>query len=120
MLQIKASSHFSVLKSLLVSLLVLLTSTVHAETLRDPTRPGRGAAIVDAGSSGTGSALVLNSIVKAESASHAVINNKIFVVGDRVQGVKIVRIDTGSVSLADGRKLKMYQAITETKGNKFK
>jgi len=115
-LQIKASSLFSVL----VSLLVLLTSTVHAETLRDPTRPGRGGVITDARASGQANALVLNSIVKGETSSHAVINNKIFVLGDRVQGVKIVRIDSSSVSLADGRKLKMYQAITETKGNKFK
>lgn len=116
MLQIKASSLFSVL----VSLLVLQTSTIHADTLRDPTRPGKGAVITDTRVSGHANALVLKSIVKGETLSHAVINNKIFVLGDRVQGVKIVRIDTSSVSLADGRKLKMYQAITETKGNKFK
>jgi len=115
-LQIKVSSLFSVF----VSLLVLVTSTVHAETLRDPTRPGRGAVITDTRVAGQANALVLQSVMKGETSSHAVINNKIFVLGDRVQGVKIVRIDSNSVSLADGRKLKMYQAITETKGNKFK
>ncbi len=116
MLQIKATPVCSVL----VSLLVLLTTSIHAETLRDPTRPGRGAVIVEVTSSGHVNALVLNSVLKGETSSHAVINNKIFVLGDRVQGVKIVRIDTSSVSLADGRKLKMYQAITETKEKKFK
>jgi len=115
-LQIKANSVFSVL----VSLLVLLTTSIHAETLRDPTRPGRGVVIVKAASSDHVNALVLNSVLKGETSSHAVINNKIFVLGDRVQGIKIVRIDTSSVSLADGRKLKMYQAITETKGKTFK
>ncbi|BAJ00256.1 MSHA biogenesis protein MshK [Shewanella violacea DSS12] len=96
---------------------MLFMTSAQAETLRDPTRPGYGSQIVRSSVSSHGSDLVLNSVIKAGSASHAVINNKIYQVGDRVQGVRITAIENNSVSLSDERKLTMYQVITESKGN---
>lgn len=96
---------------------VLTTVSAQAETLRDPTRPGIGNSVESVSILDKSSALQLNSIVSAGIHSHAVINNQIYVVGDRVQGVKITRIGINSVSLADGRKLTMYQIIIETKGS---
>lgn len=102
---------------ILVLLVLVLTVSVQAETLRDPTRPGREVGVASTAIPDKGHALQINSIVNAGTNSHAVINNQIYVVGDRVQGVKITRIGINSVSLADGRKLNMYQIITETKGS---
>lgn len=101
----------------LIALLMLLVTSTQAETLRDPTRPGYGALVIASAASSQSSDLILNSVIKSGSASRAVINNKIFEVGDRVQGVRITAIEINSVSLSDGRKLTMYQAITESKGN---
>lgn len=101
----------------LMALLMLLATSTQAETLRDPTRPGYGALVIEASASSHSSDLILNSVIKAGSASHAVINNQIFEIGDRVQGVNITAIEIHSVSLSDGRKLTMFQAITESKGN---
>ncbi|WP_333473830.1 MSHA biogenesis protein MshK [Shewanella nanhaiensis] len=101
----------------LAMLLLAFAASTQAETLRDPTRPGRGGGSSTVSAQDMQRGLTLNSVVNAGASSHAVINNQIFVVGDRVQGVKITRIGANSVSLADGRKLSMYQTITETKGS---
>ncbi|MEI6859484.1 MAG: MSHA biogenesis protein MshK [Shewanella sp.] len=97
----------------LVVLLMLLVTSIQAETLRDPTRPGYNAQVNTSSVSSQRDDLVLNSVIKSGSASYVVINNKIFKVGDRVQGVSIIAIGTNSVSLSDKRKLTMYQSITE-------
>jgi MSHA biogenesis protein MshK len=101
----------------LAMLVLLLTASVQAETLRDPTRPGKGGEVISAATLDKDQALQLNSIVKAGANSHVLINNQIYRVGDKVQGIKITRIGMNSVSLADGRKLRMYQIITEIKGS---
>ncbi|TRY16055.1 MSHA biogenesis protein MshK [Shewanella hanedai] len=98
-------------------LVFALTASVQAETLRDPTRPGKGGGVASVATADKERGLQLNSIVSAGANSHVLINNQIYVVGDTVQGVKITRIGINSVSLADGRKLRMYQIITETKGS---
>ncbi|WP_223292951.1 MULTISPECIES: MSHA biogenesis protein MshK [Shewanella] len=100
-----------------IAVLMLLTTSIQAETLRDPTRPGHGAIVIASTTTDNENQLVLNSVLKSGSASYAVINNKILSVGDRIQGVKITAINVSSVSLSDGRNLAMYQAITETKEN---
>ena len=101
-------------------LIAFLASTLgfnlNAETLRDPTLPGNWSARADVDTNLVDDSLVLNSVVKNDTTAFAVINNQIFTVGERVKGVKIVKIDEDTVSLADGRKLTMFQAITDFKG----
>ena len=97
--------------SLTLLLVLLGSSDLQAEPLRDPTRPSGG--VSQASHTATSSALVLNSVVNSGARSYAVINNKILSVGDRVQGVQIVAIGQNSVSLADGRTLRMFTAVTE-------
>ena len=92
------------------ALSLILVASVQAQSLRDPTLPSQGfqrAAMVN-----DKQGLVLNSVVNG-AHSYAVINNKIMKVGDNVQGVRIVAIGTGHVSLSDGRKLQLFQSITE-------
>ncbi|MCK8045814.1 MSHA biogenesis protein MshK [Shewanella sp. 1CM18E] len=101
-------------------LIAFLCSTigfsVNATALRDPTLPGDASGKADVVTSSTNNNLVLNSVVKNNTSAYAVINNQIFTLGERVKGVKIVGIGEDSVSLADGRKLTMFQAITDFKG----
>ncbi|WP_394203821.1 MSHA biogenesis protein MshK [Shewanella waksmanii] len=102
-------------RSLLV--ILLLPTLVQAQSLRDPTRPSASVYQQQSASSDVSdSGLVLQSIVVSGKDASAVINNKIYLVGDRVQGVVIAKIQSESVTLADGRKLQMYQAIKEIKG----
>lgn len=92
------------------SLLSLVVFSAHGQTLRDPTLPSasyQAVVITDAAKS-----LVLSSIINGAS-SFAVINNQIMKVGDRVQGVRIVAIGKSQVSLSDGRKLQLFQSVTE-------
>ena len=101
-------------KSYIISMLLLVSSTmVSAESLRDPTLPGKGFAVQSNASQTQDQALVLNSIVSSGNTAYAVINNKILSVGDSVQGLSIVKITPTYVSLSDGRKLTLFQAITE-------
>lgn len=90
-----------------------LVSSVSAEALRDPTLPGKGFSSAGHGGQAHDQALVLNSIVSSGKMAYAVINNKILSVGDSIQGVTVVRITPSAVSLSDGRKLALFQAITE-------
>lgn len=94
--------------------LVGFTASLSADTLRDPTLPGNNSYLaVESISQGQNQALVLNSIVNSGNTAYAVINNKIMSVGDSIQGVKLVGISSSSVSLSDGRKLALFQAIIE-------
>ncbi|MEL4385839.1 MSHA biogenesis protein MshK [Shewanella xiamenensis] len=93
--------------------LLVISAQVSAENLRDPTLPGKGYSAVGAASQNQHQALVVNSIVSSGNTAYAVINNKIVSVGDSIQGVKVVRITPSSVLLSDGRKLALFQAITE-------
>ncbi|MBW0280045.1 MSHA biogenesis protein MshK [Shewanella xiamenensis] len=93
--------------------LLVISAQVSAENLRDPTLPGKSYSAVSAASQNQHQALVLNSIVSSGNTAYAVINNKIVSVGDSIQGVEVVRITPSSVSLSDGRKLALFQAITE-------
>ncbi|MCL1142091.1 MSHA biogenesis protein MshK [Shewanella gaetbuli] len=81
------------------------------QTLRDPTLPHAGYQM-SVTTEETYSGLVLNSIINGPN-SYAVINNKIMKVGDTVQGVRIVSIGKRQVNLADGRKLTLFQSVTE-------
>ncbi len=101
---------------LIVFLCSSLGLNLHAATLRDPTKPGHSSGQSTVVKTSTNNQLVLNSIVKKDSSAYAVINNQIFALGERVKGVKIVHIGKDSVSLANGRKLTMFQAITDFKG----
>ena len=101
-------------KSYIISVLLLVSSPmVSAESLRDPTLPGKGFAVQGHASQTQDQVLVLNSIVSSGNTAYAVINNKILSVGDSVQGLSIVKITPTYVSLSDGRKLTLFQAITE-------
>lgn len=93
--------------------LLCVASSVSAEALRDPTLPGKGYSGAGQVTQSQEQTLILNSIVSSGSTAYAVINNKILSVGDSIQGVKVVRITPSSVSLSDGRKLALFQAITE-------
>ena len=93
--------------------LLVISAQVSAENLRDPTLPGKGYSAVGAASQNQHQALVLNSIVSSGKKAYGVINNKNVCVGDNNQGVKVVRFTPSSVSLSDGRKLALFQAITE-------
>ncbi|ARD20779.1 MULTISPECIES: hypothetical protein [Shewanella] len=96
---------------LLVLSLCVFSGLASAKSLRDPTLPGQGYVTASSGGERVES-LVLNSIVKSASP-HAVINNQIFSVGERVDGARIEYIGKSYVNLSDGRKLKLFQSITE-------
>lgn len=107
-------------KKISALLIAFLCSTIgfssNATALRDPTLPGNFSGKTDVETDSSNNTLVLNSVVKNNASAYAVINNQIFTLGERVKGVKIVKIADDSVSLADGRKLTMFQAITDFKG----
>lgn len=108
------------LKQISCSVLFLVVSgmcfSLNAASLRDPTLPGAGSTATSSAAVKVDKTLTLNSVVLKQSGAFAVINNEIYTKGQRVQGVKIVQIGKDAVSLADGRKLTMFKAITEIKG----
>ena len=103
-------------RPVLFILMSVLSCSLNAASLRDPTLPGAGAMISSAQTAVVDKTLTLNSVLIKQSGAVAVINNEIYKEGQRVQGVKIVHIGKDAVSLADGRKLTMFKAITEIKG----
>ena len=107
-------------KKISVLLIAFLSSTVafnlNAAALRDPTQPGPLSSKTSSVKASTDSSMVLNSIVQKGSSAYAVINNQIFTLGGKVKGVKIVNIGKDTVSLADGRKLTLFPAVTDLKG----
>lgn len=115
MFQVKVNVSL-LMHQLMLAMAMAMALNVQAEKLRDPTRPGRGADAVSVSISVQKLAPMLNSVMNTGDNAHAVINHQIFIVGDRVQGVKIIQIGISSVLLADGRTLTMYQKITEPKG----
>jgi MSHA biogenesis protein MshK len=94
------------------SLMMLLMSAANAQTLRDPTLPGQGFVAVQA--KADNQSLVLNSIVNGQN-TYAVINNIILSVGDAISGsgLRVSKINKDDVTLSDGRKLQLFQSITE-------
>ncbi|MGL5360970.1 MAG: MSHA biogenesis protein MshK [Shewanella sp.] len=100
-------------KSFFVIGLVFLALGVSAKELRDPTLPSKAHTQGQQAPQAQGQLLVLNSIVSSANSAYAVINNQILSVGDSIQGVKVVRITAGTVWLSDGRKLRLFQPITE-------
>ena len=101
----KASVNLSIAAALL-----LMTPSVNGQVLRDPTLPA--GQVVAAGSQAAQSGLVLSSIIKG-SENYAVINNQILKVGDRIEGLKLVHIGHKDVTFSDGKKLTLFQVITE-------
>lgn len=92
---------------------LMLVASVDAQSLRDPTLPGQGYAVVTTPQNITQQSLILNSIVNGQHA-YAVINNKIVAVGDTVNnGLTVSSISQDNVTLSDGRKLQLFQSITE-------
>ena len=103
--------------SALACMVLLKTSCfVQAESLRDPTRPGVGSVSISKNQQDAAEKLKLNSVLISGGSATAIFNNKIYTIGDLVQGVKIVRINNQGVWLSDGRQFALYQAVTETKG----
>ncbi len=114
MLLIKIRELALLLLALTLANISLANAQQVTQQLRDPTRPGVGAVVVQ--NTQKKEQLVLNSVLLSGNKATAIFNNKMFTVGDRVQGVKIVRINNEGVLLADGRQFSLYQAVTETKG----
>ncbi|WP_258405064.1 MSHA biogenesis protein MshK [Shewanella psychrotolerans] len=104
------------LSALLFMVLLMATYFVQAQSLRDPTRPGIGGVSISENPQSVTEKLKLNSVLISSGSATAIFNNKIYAIGDLVQGVKIVRINNKGVWLADGRQFALYQAVTETKG----
>ncbi|HDS1196650.1 MSHA biogenesis protein MshK [Shewanella algae] len=94
-------------------LALLCSQDLAAASLRDPTMPAQGVNLPAKEQGGQG--LVLSSLLSGPQGKRAVINNQIYRQGDRIQGVVLSRIDQDSVLLADGRRLYLFQAITERK-----
>lgn len=72
-----------------------------APALIDPTRPARpGEVVAGAQVSGTGERFVLTSILISDDRRHAVINDQVVSVGDRVDGARVTAIQPYAVRLA--------------------
>ncbi|WP_133309450.1 MSHA biogenesis protein MshK [Parashewanella spongiae] len=101
-----------------LTLLALLNNAVEAQTkdqtLRDPTQPSKFTAL-RSDNIGNNGKLTLNSIVTG-SQPFIVVNDEIKTIGDSINNVKIIQIETNSVELADGRRLTLFETITKSKG----
>lgn len=104
------------LSALLLAVPLTVIGFAQAQSLRDPTRPGVGAISSSNVQQASVEKIKLNSVLISGSGATAILNNKIYTLGDSVQGVKIVRINEQGVWLADGRQFTLYQAVKETKG----
>lgn len=93
-------------------LMMLSITGANAQSLRDPTLPGQGFIAVKVKTDNQ--SLVLNSIVNGQHA-YAVINNIILAVGDAISGsgLRVSSISQDDVTLSNGRKLQLFQSITE-------
>lgn len=94
-------------------LLMLLGShfTLAAE-LRDPTRPYHSSGTVSAGGHIYAK---LNSIIVADDQATAVVNNRIYRLGQKVRGIKITQINRHSIKLANGQVITLFKSITNKK-----
>lgn len=99
--------------AVMVSSVMMFASPAEAQSLRDPTLPSQGYVAVSSNAVPQ-QTMVLNSIVNGQRA-YAVINNNILSVGDTISGVglRVTSIGQDSVTLSDGRKLQLFQSITE-------
>ena len=102
--------------SMLMILLVgmVLLPSLQAKQLIDPTRP---------------SVVVMSSETEAKQATNwqlssivtgtkpfAIIDDQLIQVGEQIHGVTVKSITSDAVELSDGRRLTLYQSITEQKG----
>lgn len=95
----------------IISLVCLLPGlALGAAELKDPTRPGNYQGQSEAGVKGTGQ---LKSIIKSANGHYAVVGDRVLSVGDSIGDARITAIAADSVSLSDGKTLKLFQAITE-------
>ncbi len=101
-----------------LTLLISHSNSVEAkpkdQTLRDPTKPSNFMALQTDQNNNNG-VLTLNSIVTG-SQPFIVVNDEIKTIGDSINNVKIIQIETNSVELADGRRLTLFETITKLKG----
>ncbi len=101
-------------KLMISTAVLVLSSSPQAKQLIDPTRPGV-AAVSNAARANQMADWNLTGIVTGDKP-FAIIDDQLFQIGEPVHGVKITAITTDTVSLADGRTLKLFQSITEQKG----
>ncbi|GGI87903.1 MSHA biogenesis protein MshK [Shewanella gelidii] len=104
------------ISQILAFMLVCVAVAAQGEQLRDPTLPSVVVGTSSAQNAAPKTQIVLQSVMRAGKGSSAVINGRIYEVGDRVLGSKIRRIDADSVTLSSGRKFKLFEAITESVG----
>ena len=97
-----------------VIFMLAMALPVSAASLRDPTQPPSGWQVASATTSAeqAHSGLTLNSIISSHDNSRAVINNQIYRVGDKVNGVAIRAISAQQVKLANGNILRLFPAVT--------
>lgn len=98
---------------LLAGFMVLPQLQAKPRTLTDPTRPG--VAVIATTKSEKATNWQLTSIVTGDKP-FAIIDDQIKQVGDPIHGVTIKSITADTVELADGRRLTLFQSITEHKG----
>ena len=109
-------SSFVLLKTkLMIALLgVTFLPPLAAKSLIDPTRPS--ITVVSSDSEVTQATnWQLTSIVTGDKP-FAIIDNQLVQVGEHIHGVKVTSINTDAVELSDGRRIALYQSITEPKG----
>lgn len=99
--------------NVVVLVLLMLPAPSYATSLRDPTMPPAGMVAVDANRKDADTPLVLNSIIQGPTGANAIINNQLYRAGERLQGTAIRHIGANEVVLADGRRLRLFEKITE-------
>ncbi|MCF6458432.1 hypothetical protein [Pseudoalteromonas sp. MMG024] len=87
--------------------------SLSAKSLQDPTRPKTlEASSVVANSTQADNALVLQSVFVKDSGNLAVVAGQMVRIGDQVQGYKVIKITSDSVTLEQGQTnkvLRLYQ-----------
>lgn len=98
----------------LVIVMLAIVLPASAASLRDPTKPPSGWQVSSASASikPANSGLTLNSIISGRGSPRAVINNQIYRVGDKVNGVAIRAINDQQVALVNGNILRLFPAVT--------
>ncbi len=99
---------------LLSGLIALPLFAAEEKTFIDPTRPGISTAVVSS-TPEQATEWILTSIVTGEKP-FAIIDNQIKQVGEKIHGITIKSITSDEVKLEDGRRLSLFQSITEHKG----
>lgn len=91
------------MKLFAVLIAMLFVQSLHAQELRDPTRPGgyAGAALTENADIGDGFSLQLQAIFFHPTKSSALINGRRFIEGDQLGQMQIVKIFADRVVLSD-------------------